>query len=222
MEALYAFMRHTDDLADDAKPRPVVACLDPRRDALAAWRAALEGALQGDSSTPIHPSSLIPVGSCHRTLLVGDAGERTGRDARPCLAGRGAEGLLRRISGVADGERSRAAASAAGRNLPRPCGQVARRPRRQGASGHAGPTNRRRPAACKCDGLGRRHATRVRRPDRGRTLAKREVAVRRRPLGGDAGAWPTSSGSSRRRSRPFTSGSTARSRGCLTPSWSAG
>ena len=41
-----------------------------------------------------------PVGSCHRTLLVGDPGERAGRDARPCLAGRGAEGFLRRISGV--------------------------------------------------------------------------------------------------------------------------
>ena len=39
MEALYAFMRHTDDLADDLTPDR------PRRDALAAWRAALEDAI---------------------------------------------------------------------------------------------------------------------------------------------------------------------------------
>ena len=41
MEALYAFMRHTDDLADDLAPDR------PRRDALAAWRAELEHALGG-------------------------------------------------------------------------------------------------------------------------------------------------------------------------------
>jgi len=58
MEVLYAFMRHTDDLADDAKPQALP--LDPRREALTAWRAALEGALQDDCSTLIHPSSLIP------------------------------------------------------------------------------------------------------------------------------------------------------------------
>ena len=48
MEALYAFMRHTDDLADDIKPRPLVAPTDLRRDAIEAWRTALERAMQGD------------------------------------------------------------------------------------------------------------------------------------------------------------------------------
>ena len=51
MEALYAFMRHTDDLADDiASPFPKgegtgKSC--PRRETLAAWRAALEQTLGG-------------------------------------------------------------------------------------------------------------------------------------------------------------------------------
>ena len=73
--------------------------------------------------------------------------ECAGRNGRSCLAGRRAKGLLRRISGLARGERSGAAAPAAGRDLSRPPGQVAGRPRRQGASGHAGPADRRRPAA---------------------------------------------------------------------------
>lgn len=42
MEALYAFMRHTDDLADD----PQATYL--RRDALTAWRASLERAMLGE------------------------------------------------------------------------------------------------------------------------------------------------------------------------------
>jgi phytoene synthase len=41
MEALYAFMRHTDDLADDLP-------LESRREALAAWRIALQEALRGE------------------------------------------------------------------------------------------------------------------------------------------------------------------------------
>jgi phytoene synthase len=41
MDALYAFMRHTDDLADDPQP------LESRREALARWRAVLQRALQG-------------------------------------------------------------------------------------------------------------------------------------------------------------------------------
>jgi len=41
MDALYAFMRHTDDLGDGPWP------LAQRRDALAAWRAALSAALDG-------------------------------------------------------------------------------------------------------------------------------------------------------------------------------
>jgi 15-cis-phytoene synthase len=44
MDALYAFMRHTDDLADAAPADP------PRRDALAAWRAALHEAMKGDTA----------------------------------------------------------------------------------------------------------------------------------------------------------------------------
>lgn len=41
MDALYAFMRHTDDLADNTAP------VDRRGEALATWRTALDGALQG-------------------------------------------------------------------------------------------------------------------------------------------------------------------------------
>jgi phytoene synthase len=41
MEALYAFARHTDDLADSAEP------LDVRRKALRQWRIALDAALAG-------------------------------------------------------------------------------------------------------------------------------------------------------------------------------
>ena len=39
MEAIYAFMRHTDDLADNDQPT------EARRHALNQWRAALEGVL---------------------------------------------------------------------------------------------------------------------------------------------------------------------------------
>ena len=74
MEALYAFMRHTDDLADDvASPlpkgegtvQPAIAPLDRRRESLAAWRAALDEALQGElpappSAFPPPPSALLP------------------------------------------------------------------------------------------------------------------------------------------------------------------
>lgn len=41
MDALYAFMRHTDDLADNPQP------LQSRREALLTWRAVLQRALQG-------------------------------------------------------------------------------------------------------------------------------------------------------------------------------
>ena len=46
MNALYAFMRHTDDLADD--PAPV----DLRREALMAWQTELECSL-GDNKSPV-------------------------------------------------------------------------------------------------------------------------------------------------------------------------
>jgi 15-cis-phytoene synthase len=47
MDALYAFMRHTDDLADAAPSDPA------RREALAAWRAALHEELQGTAVSPL-------------------------------------------------------------------------------------------------------------------------------------------------------------------------
>lgn len=47
MCALYAFLRHTDDLADSRAPT------DDRREALARWRAMLDAALVGNSSEAI-------------------------------------------------------------------------------------------------------------------------------------------------------------------------
>jgi 15-cis-phytoene synthase len=47
MDALYAFMRHTDDLADAGPSDP------SRRVALAAWRAALDDALQETAVSPL-------------------------------------------------------------------------------------------------------------------------------------------------------------------------
>ncbi len=44
MDALYAFMRHTDDLADEPAPA------DVRREAIAAWQEAVEGALRGQGA----------------------------------------------------------------------------------------------------------------------------------------------------------------------------
>lgn len=52
MDALYAFMHHTDDLADSREPLPM------RRDALARWRTSLETTLSGelDLALPDPPS----------------------------------------------------------------------------------------------------------------------------------------------------------------------
>ena len=50
MDALYAFMRLSDDLADE--PGEVVV----KRAALAAWRKGLAAALDGHFSHPIHPA----------------------------------------------------------------------------------------------------------------------------------------------------------------------
>lgn len=47
MEALYAFMRHTDDLADNPRPAP------ERREALWRWRAALDAALAGSADVAV-------------------------------------------------------------------------------------------------------------------------------------------------------------------------
>ncbi|HUT89868.1 MAG TPA: phytoene/squalene synthase family protein [Thermoguttaceae bacterium] len=45
MDALYAFTRHTDDLADNAEP------LEVRREALAQWRGAVEAVLEKIANT---------------------------------------------------------------------------------------------------------------------------------------------------------------------------
>ena len=54
MEALYAFMRHTDDLADSLTNR---AERGSKADSLVSWRAMLDRALLGDH---IPPPSLLP------------------------------------------------------------------------------------------------------------------------------------------------------------------
>jgi phytoene synthase len=63
MDALYAYMRVTDDLADDAPASPSPACekraeheADEKRAKLAAWRAGLTAALAGEFTHPIHPA----------------------------------------------------------------------------------------------------------------------------------------------------------------------
>jgi len=50
MDALYAFMRVTDDLADEP------AELSQKQRKLAAWRAGLHSALAGEFTHPIHPA----------------------------------------------------------------------------------------------------------------------------------------------------------------------
>jgi phytoene synthase len=50
MCALYAFLRRTDDLADNQTP------LAARREAIAAWRASLRNALAGQYDEPIWPA----------------------------------------------------------------------------------------------------------------------------------------------------------------------
>lgn len=53
MEALYAFMRHTDDLADETAS-------DLRRETLAAWRASLHDALRGELDLSDSTSRILP------------------------------------------------------------------------------------------------------------------------------------------------------------------
>lgn len=50
MHALYAFMRHSDDLADDPPPRPGVPGAPSPRELLRQWRETLEKALCGDAA----------------------------------------------------------------------------------------------------------------------------------------------------------------------------
>lgn len=52
MEALYAFMRHTDDLGDSSQP------IAARWEAIRDWRQSLAGALNGSGKAPDHP--LLP------------------------------------------------------------------------------------------------------------------------------------------------------------------
>jgi phytoene synthase len=72
MDALYAFMRHTDDLADNPQP------LQSRREALLRWRAVLERALQGHFDLADH----------RQPPFKGDEppGRRRGRNLLPALA----------------------------------------------------------------------------------------------------------------------------------------
>ena len=50
MYALYAFLRHTDDLSDSGEP------VDVRRESLAGWRASLARALEGQFDDPLLPA----------------------------------------------------------------------------------------------------------------------------------------------------------------------
>jgi 15-cis-phytoene synthase len=72
MDALYAFMRHTDDLADNPQPANL------HTHALVRWRAALEHALLGCFDRPgTEPHSPVP---------SNDPEEQVGRDLLPALA----------------------------------------------------------------------------------------------------------------------------------------
>ncbi len=71
MDALYAFMRHTDDLADNAQP------VESRREALHSWRAVLQRALQGQFDLPQRRPPFKENSPPER---------RSGRDLLPALA----------------------------------------------------------------------------------------------------------------------------------------
>jgi 15-cis-phytoene synthase len=58
MYALYAFLRHTDDLGDNQQP------LEVRRAALARWRDSLAAALRGQFDSPILPALADTVARC--------------------------------------------------------------------------------------------------------------------------------------------------------------
>jgi phytoene synthase len=79
MDALYAFMRHTDDLADDPHP------LELRRQALLGWRAVVQRALAGQfeppgDGQPQAGPGRLPEHRCGRSLLpaLADVIERFG------------------------------------------------------------------------------------------------------------------------------------------------
>ncbi len=54
MQALYAFMRHTDDLADNSDPLP------DRTEALARWRTALDRALSSHPEPAVDETAILP------------------------------------------------------------------------------------------------------------------------------------------------------------------
>ena len=72
MDALYAFMRQTDDLADDPQP------LEVRRRALLEWRATLQRALQGQFDLPDQQQTSDQPGR--------RPDNRCGRDLLPAMA----------------------------------------------------------------------------------------------------------------------------------------
>jgi phytoene synthase len=78
MDALYAYMRVTDDIADEP------AETDEKRRKLAAWRASLSAALGGEFTHPIHPALVDTV---HRygvpTRFLFDAIDGMETDAGP-------------------------------------------------------------------------------------------------------------------------------------------
>lgn len=76
MDALYAFLRHTDDLGDEPGP------IESRRRSLTRWRTSLVSALAGD--TAIAGDSAIAGVSQHCPLSNGD--ERLGLALLPALA----------------------------------------------------------------------------------------------------------------------------------------
>jgi phytoene synthase len=63
MEALYAFMRHTDDLADSPQPGR------PARDGLAAWRAAVEQAMLGVAAEGTDAGALDAIAAVGGAIL---------------------------------------------------------------------------------------------------------------------------------------------------------
>jgi len=89
MEALYAFLRHSDDLGDGAEP------LDQRRHGLARWRAALQSALAGEGATGCSSAGAAPSSSDPHVVLLPALADSVGRFGIPH------EHLLAVLDGVA-------------------------------------------------------------------------------------------------------------------------
>ena len=89
MEALYAFLRHSDDLGDDDAP------LGERRQALARWRAALQSALADAGATGYSSASAASSTSDPHVALLPALADAVRRFAIP------AEHLFAVLDGVA-------------------------------------------------------------------------------------------------------------------------